>query len=1273
MSFDIENVDFDFSYLPHPGVVTSMRWRTPFHKDQTTENTLYTTSSEGVLRIWAPFDNADPSNLQLWLNLDLFDGASTYPGAKRLAFVIDNKDVSKAIESAMMRPSHNNTTSLQNAISVAQKGPELCVVIDEKRTMTIFSIENLDPKSVNIVRVTKVAQDLALPKRFPIDSPELSIQAFSNARASLKELKDISIFVHDFRGAIIHYCAHFDIFLDPAIKKRHITIKTLLTGHNKSIQRLLRTADGKSLLSMSRFSENYLWSAEPAENTHILRRKSAVRVEDKQPIRKAVILKDGDFLVTLIKDKLIVWDCRELNAVPIAHKKLFEEENPIAFILLPEADQLNHGYHIFSLDSSKNVNLWRISLPMQENQSEQSIITNLGGMKFPLVEDIHLAVRVDPVGWQATVSDGHLNTFQRDVLATISPSGCFRSWTASLNYKNHSIDWLETANLETGKERITRIEVSSIKKVAIANEDATELSIWDTKNGILEFQKEFPSEHPISDLDWTSTPDSQSILAVGSERVVTLYSQLRYDYTNKTPAWTPIKTIDISEYTTHCIGDSIWLGGGCLALGAGNQLFIPDSGIDIRNETTRHLLGKHNVSASTNSLFEACAILNGPLPIYHPQLIIQSIFAGKLHTVKKILCVLLKALKFGVVLDSQVIDIESNLGMTPWDILQFENSSKHGGNLFASNHVSVDDALEQFNETVCLQIQDWLHKVSLPYITQHQQITLASVVEAIHQVDQNSRSLDENGIKFLLGHRLYKIHRGVQESMTIRDFNWALHSESQDILLGLIENPSSPLMWPQARDLGIPYWVRTDKLKEVFEKLGRNHFSQSNRDPVGCSLYYLALKKKQVLIGLWRTAGWNKEQTKTIKLLSNDFELQKYKTTAQKNAFALLGKHRYEYAAAFFLLGDALKDCANVLAKQVGDISLAIAVVRVYGGDNHPAFKDLLERYVLPKAVMEGDRWMTSWAFWKLGKKDMSIQALVRSPRDIVRICSEINIPSSDLQFIDNKLFLTDDPVLIHLYRFLRKKNTKLLISSSDFSPFDEFQFVLKTSGIYTRMGCDLLGLDLVKTWEFMIDKSAMVKSAQQSSLASTKPGKSQTKVNSADNNPFGIDDGFDYNSVKMLNKAPAAPNPFGINDGIEYPTANKVTSNPFGIDDGFDYNSVKKNTSVPAAVNSFGIEDDLNYGALKSSKPSIFDLQKTDNHSGAPQPAEQITTSSASNGKTPKENGKTAESGSKDEIDEKVKDLKVDEPVNPAFKNLKPAAAVAFQEPDMSAFDFGF
>lgn len=82
--------------------------------------------------------------------------------------------------------------------------------------------------------------------------------------------------------------------------------------------------------------------------------------------------------------------------------------------------------------------------------------------------------------------------------------------------------------------------------------------------------------------------------------------------------------------------------------------------------------------------------------------------------------------------------------------------------------------------------------------------------------------------------------------------------------------------------------------KAQFEMIARNEYTKNEvKNPVDCSLYYLALRKKTVLQGLWRMASWNREQAGTQRLLANNFEDPKWKTSALKNAYALLSKRRF--------------------------------------------------------------------------------------------------------------------------------------------------------------------------------------------------------------------------------------------------------------------------------------------------------------------------------------------------------------------------------------------
>ena len=86
-----------------------------------------------------------------------------------------------------------------------------------------------------------------------------------------------------------------------------------------------------------------------------------------------------------------------------------------------------------------------------------------------------------------------------------------------------------------------------------------------------------------------------------------------------------------------------------------------------------------------------------------------------------------------------------------------------------------------------------------------------------------------------------------------------------------------------------------------------------------------------------------------------------------------------EYAAAFFLLADSAKDAVSICIERLGDLQLGIAIARVYEGDDGPILRELLEEHILPQASAEGNRWLATWAFWMLNRRDMAVRALIVS------------------------------------------------------------------------------------------------------------------------------------------------------------------------------------------------------------------------------------------------------------------------------------------------------
>jgi hypothetical protein len=100
------------------------------------------------------------------------------------------------------------------------------------------------------------------------------------------------------------------------------------------------------------------------------------------------------------------------------------------------------------------------------------------------------------------------------------------------------------------------------------------------------------------------------------------------------------------------IADSIWLTGGTLLVGTGNQM--------LQYGQLRHsALSSQELKETRPGLFEAVARLNGPLLQYHPQMILQCLLWGKVELVKRIIIQLAKALdKVGAASDNVELEWE---------------------------------------------------------------------------------------------------------------------------------------------------------------------------------------------------------------------------------------------------------------------------------------------------------------------------------------------------------------------------------------------------------------------------------------------------------------------------------------------------------------------------------------------------------------------------------------------------------------------------------------
>lgn len=153
--------------------------------------------------------------------------------------------------------------------------------------------------------------------------------------------------------------------------------------------------------------------------------------------------------------------------------------------------------------------------------------------------------------------------------------------------------------------------------------------------------------------------------------------------------------------------------------------------------------------------------------------------------------------------------------------------------------------------------------------------------------------------------------------------------------------------WPALRAVGAGFWVHSRALlASTAEALAKSRFAV-RRSPDDAALFYVALGKKTVLQGLYRTTN----QTRQADFLGRDFSQVKHQQAACKNAFVLMGNHRPELAAAFFILGASPGDAVSVCVRELGDVQLALFIARLLHGPGSEAERALIESHILPAVL----------------------------------------------------------------------------------------------------------------------------------------------------------------------------------------------------------------------------------------------------------------------------------------------------------------------------------
>lgn len=1099
--------------IPHPRPLTDLSWRRPRLSSHPTAHVhnddpiLYTTTADGTLRVFLPVLDA-PQRVQLHAALDAASAVPLYAEGGEKDKAVQDTDRSSSVfpldRDAMLGVLQmvKESGAAEDARSrrvreIAEEGWDLFLRVLADGSLVVQAVANIDRRPPTLLRHFTLLQSApgllqspppahlyVLPSS-PAHSPAVGISTLTlitSPPLASYALAPLPFF--DARADGLTLLAHG---ADPPAA---LTADVRNAGR-RELLRFVRTPEGEGVTALYADGSGQTWrvlTGGRGREMTLERRGGWGPADDPDAkVDRVVVLDRGRAFVTYssASSRLTLHTTPPCTLTVPPLVSLFSLTSPSSSALPPYPAPASSAT-LVGVGADHSIYVYTTTLapsPALCLQSHSSL---------PLSTPPEIIVPVDPMAWSGSYASG-AGVEAHDVLLSISADGELAFWvleglpqSAALGTNGHTkskasdkiATWRCTGRVRTGKKGFSRAVCSSAKKsvLVVPGPDGEELTIWDSKmsefSSGLEYREVLSLSDPVNDLDWTATPDSQSILAVGFAHRVELLCQQRMTYFDETPGWGRCWTIDVGRMFPHPIGDSIWLARGSLLIGTGHLLFLYG-----QSQTTAD-------SSSEEPLFEHVARHNGPLDDYHPQMLLQCLLWEKVELVKKVIVELAKLVE-----DRRSLHKWKNIPINEYYKKDEAARAAHPSRkpkyslLFSMPDLEEETDEDQFSRSRVEQLLGHLEEQPLPHLTPNEHASLLVLIQTTLEIEEQRRALDANGLRYLISMRVFYITnrrlsapstpasaRSGAVSRTIkprqrlryRDIVWAFHSESQELLLSTsMAACGGKMTWPDARALGVFLWMHPgESMRAHMEVIARNQYmAGDNRDPTACSLFYFALGKIKLVYGLWRQAAWHKEHAQMLKFLNNDFTQPRWRTAAQKNAFALLSKRRFEYAAAFFLLGGSLKDAVNVCIKNLNDFQLAVALARVVEGDEGPILRDMLNNTILPLAFKEGNRWLASWAFWLLHRRDLAVRILVTPLRDVA---SSFNAPVTE---IGEPHY--DDPSLALLFSQLKLRSLQTAKGTSEISGRTEFNFVLQIARVFCRMGCPVLALDLVRTWSF--------------------------------------------------------------------------------------------------------------------------------------------------------------------------------------------------------------
>ncbi|XP_066567407.1 dmX-like protein 1 isoform X2 [Amia ocellicauda] len=406
---------------------------------------------------------------------------------------------------------------------------------------------------------------------------------------------------------------------------------------------------------------------------------------------------------------------------------------------------------------------------------------------------------------------------------------------------------------------------------------------------------------------------------------------------------------------------------------------------------------------------------------------------------------------------------------------------------------------------------------SLPGLTRMEQMSLMALADTIattstdigesRDKNQGGETLDECGLKFLLAMRLHTFlltslppaYRAqlMRNGLSTCHFAWAFHSEAEEELLGMLPamQKGDPT-WSELRAMGVGWWVRnTNTLRRCIEKVAKAAF-QRNNDPLDAAIFYLAMKKKAIVWGLYRSQS-NRKMTE---FFSNNFSEDRWRKAALKNAFSLLGKQRFQHSAAFFLLAGSLKDAVEVCIEKMHDIQLALVIARLYESEFEVSstYKCILQREILGfnahertfiSSRMHPDPFLRSMANWIQEDYSRALDTLLEVPvREEDAGAAAMSACCNPVVF-NFYTYLRTHPLLLRRYFASSEKSSAKMGLTAESSFADTINLVERrlfftAAHAHFKAGCPMLALEVLSKMPKVVKKCRPLLSKESSTLS---------------------------------------------------------------------------------------------------------------------------------------------------------------------------------------------